>query len=172
MKAKKKRERVESGRNKALKVELICKAEEARGKSGVAGISIAEYVRSSLAVASDRRFSEDPRAGILTGEIFRIDAKKKVRRVAFDSRRGGVFTLMEKSNRNTRRVNSFQEEKLAEKSRRTEGEEGGGVVKPQPPWTPEIFILMVDIARILVTVETLRVRNSGRYHAPRREYTI
>lgn len=45
-------------------------------------------------------------------------------------------------------------------------------MKPQPPRTPEIFILMVDIARILVTVETLRVRNSGRYHAPRGIYDI
>lgn len=31
---------------------------------------------------------------------------------------------------------------------------------------------MVDITRILVTVETLRVRNSGRYHAPCGIYDI
>lgn len=43
---------------------------------------------------------------------------------------------------------------------------------PHSAWTREIFILMVDITRILVTVETLRVRNSGRYHAPCGIYDI
>lgn len=48
----------------------------------------------------------------------------------------------------------------------------GAETKPRPAWTREIFILMVDITRILVTVETLRVRNSARYHAPSGIYDI
>lgn len=46
------------------------------------------------------------------------------------------------------------------------------VEKAQRPRTPEIFILMVDITRILVTGETVRVLNPRRYHALRGIYNI
>lgn len=79
--------------------------------------------------------------------------------------------MMEKSNRNRRRASKFERS-----SRKNQGERKSsgkrGVTKPHPPRIPEIFILMVDITRILVTVETVRVRNSGHYHTPRGIYDI
>lgn len=124
---------------------------------------------SFVPVAPNRNFKKDPRK--IHVKLTSTWKENSPRRVASRWIYQRVLAMMEKSNRNRRRASKFERS-----SRKNQGERKSsgkrGVTKPHPLRIPEIFILMVDITRILVTVETVRVRNSGHYHAPRGIYDI